>query len=179
MAGTNITIRVDDAAVRAALGALIAKVGKPAAALRDIGEYLLLATDQRFRAQRAPDGTPWAPNSDVTLLRALGRGGLSRRRTASGGRTLTASGARRLAVKMILRQKGFLQDTLRYDLTAGGTGLQFGTDRKYGAMQQFGGTRSQWPHLWGDIPARPFLGVTGEDSSEILALLRRHLVQAL
>ncbi|WP_248594777.1 hypothetical protein [Candidatus Accumulibacter contiguus] len=26
----------------------------------------------------------------------------------------------------------------------------------YAAMQQFGGTKARFPHLWGDIPARPF-----------------------
>lgn len=30
---------------------------------------------------------------------------------------------------------------------------------QYAAMQQFGGKKSEFPHLWGDIPARPFLPV--------------------
>jgi phage gpG-like protein len=29
----------------------------------------------------------------------------------------------------------------------------------YAAIQQFGGKKSEFPHLWGDIPARPFLPV--------------------
>ncbi|WP_157818048.1 phage virion morphogenesis protein [Candidatus Thiodictyon syntrophicum] len=171
MAGVNLTITVDDAAVRTALGALIAKVGKPAAALRDIGEYLLLATDRRFRAQAAPDGTPWAPNSDVTLLRHLNRGGKGFKKNGS----LSARGAKRLGSKRILRDSGLLQGSIRYQLEAGGAAVAIGTNRIYGAMQQFGGTRAQWPHLWGDIPARRFLGLAAADREEIRAILRRHL----
>ena len=29
----------------------------------------------------------------------------------------------------------------------------------YAAMQQFGGKKSMFPQLWGDIPARPFLPI--------------------
>ncbi|MFK3602796.1 hypothetical protein [Pseudomonas sp. AP19] len=31
-----------------------------------------------------------------------------------------------------------------------------GSDKPYAAMMQFGGG-ADFPHLWGDIPARPFL----------------------
>jgi phage gpG-like protein len=44
-------------------------------------------------------------------------------------------------------------------------------------MQQFGGTKSRWPHLWGSIPARPFLGVNPDDEREILDILRKHMLK--
>lgn len=178
MAGATVTvtISIEDAQVRAALARLVGRLRDPARAMRDIGEYLLRATDDRFRAQRAPDGTPWAPNSEVTLMRYLERKrGLSSKRLASGGRNLTARGAKLLGAKRILRQSGALQDTVRYQLAEGGRAVAVGTNRVYGAMQQFGGTKAQWPHLWGDIPARPFLGVSRSDGEELLRLVRRHL----
>jgi hypothetical protein len=124
MAGSSVTITVDDAQVRAALKDLLEQLHTPARALRDVGEYLLRATDTRFRQQRGPDGTPWPQLSDITLLRrlagtashggadgkpvgylsaeALGdlaakRGRMSKRKTTTGGRTLTKKGQKILA----------------------------------------------------------------------------------
>lgn len=178
MAGSTVTIALDDAELQRALAALSERLQQPAPALRDVGEYLLRSTDEHFRQERAPDGTPWPPLSDVTLLRRLQARSatLSKRRTATGGRTLTQKGAKVLGAAKILRDSGDLQDTIRYQLVDGGRALAVGTDRVYGAMQQFGGTRAQWPHLWGDIPARPFLGLDADDRAEILAIWQRHLL---
>lgn len=177
MAGASVDIELEDAELRAALSELIGKLRDPQSAMRDIGEHMLRSVDSNFKAQRAPDGSPWAQLSDVTLLRRITRrkGTLSKRRTETGGRTLTKKGQQILANARILRDSGNLQDTIAYQLTDGGRGVAVGTNRVYGAMQQFGGTRSQWPHLWGDIPARPFLGLSEADESAILAILRRHL----
>jgi phage gpG-like protein len=45
----------------------------------------------------------------------------------------------------------------------------------YTNMMQFGGTKSQFPHLWGDIPARPFVGVSDADKAAILDVISRRL----
>jgi phage gpG-like protein len=42
-------------------------------------------------------------------------------------------------------------------------------------MQQFGGSKSEFPHLWGDIPERPFLGISDDDRSNILDIVQSHL----
>ena len=47
----------------------------------------------------------------------------------------------------------------------------------YAAMQQFGGTKSQFPHLWGDIPARPFLGISTADKQNIRDIIGSYLVE--
>jgi len=172
---TGITLTVDDAALRRALDRLAHKVDDLSPALRDIGEYLVRTTDLRFRAEVAPDGTPWAQNSDTTLLRYLNKGGKG---FTKKGR-LSARGAKRLGMKKILRADGFLQDTIRYQLADGGRAVEIGTDRVYGAMQQFGGTKAQHPQLWGTIPARPFLGLSAADRAGILAILKRHIARGL
>jgi len=46
-------------------------------------------------------------------------------------------------------------------------------------MQQFGGTRSAFPNLWGDIPARPFLGISAEDEVAVLDIIDEWLTQAV
>jgi len=174
MAG--VTIQVDDAGVRQALGTLLARVQDPQPALRSLGEALLNSTKARFRAQRGPDGAAWKPNSDVTLLRYLTsrKGTLSKRKTATGGRTLTQKGAKALGAKAILYDRGRLFGTLRYQVSR--DSLAVGTDRRYGAMMQFGGSRTQYPHLWGDIPARPYLGLSAADRDTTLAIFRRFLL---
>jgi phage virion morphogenesis protein len=203
MSGAHITI--NDQEVRAKLADLLTQVKRPQRALRDIGEALLRSTDDRFRKEQAPDGTPWKQNSDVTLLRYLeGKGGLSKKTLKSGGRNLTQKGAKLLGQKKILRQSGALQDTIRYQLTGDGTGLELGTNRIYGAVMQFGaqmgefgrytqvwryrtyaegdfrkyaGTKQGFPIPWGHIPPRPYLGVSSADRQTILDILARHLNQ--
>jgi hypothetical protein len=46
-----------------------------------------------------------------------------------------------------------------------------GTNRVYAALQQFGGTRAQHSQLWGDIPVRPFLGISTDDRARIQEIL--------
>ncbi len=184
MSGSQVTITLEDAALKRALQDLQRTLASPDRAMRDIGEFMLRSTDQRFRAQVGPDGTPWEQLSEVTLLRRLTgtakdprKGNLSKKQTATGGRTLTKKGMKVLANAKILRDSGMLQDTIAYQLADGGRAVEIGTNRVYGAMQQFGGTKAQWPHLWGDIPARPFLGVSEADQDGILRILRRHLAR--
>jgi len=38
---------------------------------------------------------------------------------------------------------------------------------EYAAMQQFGGKKSEFAHLWADIPARPFIGLSPADLAGI------------
>ena len=48
-----------------------------------------------------------------------------------------------------------------------------------GALQQrYSGTKSSWPHLWGDIPARPYLGLSENDEQSILDIIRSYLASA-
>lgn len=177
MAGATLGIKItyDDRQVRQALERLAKAGGNMRAAFADIGEYLDLTTRARFDAERGPDGERWGPLADSTLRRAMlsgvkrGKGKKRRQLTRRGGGT-KAGAIRKLAGKRILVESGDLRDTLRYRATA--TGLEFGTDRKYGATHQFGDEAR-------GIPARPYLGINDEDRAEILGILRRHLDAAL
>lgn len=153
MAGTRqpITVEIDDREVRARLARLIQRVGAPREAMAEIGEALLNSTRERFSRQTDPEGNPWEPNSEVTLERKAPQ------------------------TKPLAGKTGLLRSTLRYQLTGDGKGVEIGSNRVYAAMQQFGGTKAQWPWLWGDIPARPFLGLSSADRAEILDILREYL----
>lgn len=156
MAGAMLDVAIDSSQVGKALEELGRRLDDLTTPLNDIGEYLHQSTDARFRSKVAPDGSPWAPLSPVTLAKKKGTG--------------------------ILREKGTLQDTLRKQVTS--TELAFGTDRPYGAVHQLGqkkgasGKTSKGSSIpWGDIPAREYLGVSTEDESEILLILGEYLME--
>ncbi|MBP2843749.1 phage virion morphogenesis protein [Pseudomonas sp. PNP] len=111
MAGAILEVAFDASVVGRELELLIERLGSLRTPLNDIAEYLHMSTDARARRQVAPDGTPWAPLSPRTLARKKGN--------------------------KILRDSGALLDTLRHQVTD--DGLDFGTDRPYGAIHQDGG----------------------------------------
>lgn len=182
MAGAHqpITIKANDAEIQSAFKALLAAGKNLNPVLQEIGEKLLQSTRQRFVDSRDPEGNLWAQNSDVTLLRAIG-GGLSKKATKTGGHTLTKPGMTRIASKKVLVLRGHLRDSLRYQANSGS--VLIGTNREYGAAQQFGMTkgyagndRRGHPVPWGNIPPRPFLGISAADKNDVIAILRDHLV---
>jgi phage virion morphogenesis protein len=119
--------------------------------MEDIGEYLLLAHQERNAKAIAPDGTPWAPLSTTTQTLK------PRHQTAP------------------LRLNDILLNQLIYQ--ADDSGLEFGSNMIYAAMQHFGGTtspKSMIPNK--TLPAREFIGVSLEDENVILDILQNYLV---
>lgn len=75
MADPIISVTYSDAEIRQRLQRLQRKVGDLTPAMKNIGEALILSTDDRFDKEIAPDGTPWKPNTAFTIAKkkALGR----------------------------------------------------------------------------------------------------------
>ena len=156
MAGARIEITFDDAEVRAALDRLLAPRTGRTPLMRDIGEHLLNTTRERFSAEKAPDGTPWAPLSELT----------KRRKKRNAGKVLTLSG--------ILR--GQLAYRAAPNHVAVGSPLLYAGTHQFGAQKgAFGATKRGAPIPFGNIPARPFLGLSPGDESEIRALVNDYL----
>ncbi|MDO9141451.1 MAG: phage virion morphogenesis protein [Methylobacter sp.] len=145
-----ISIDYNDTAVLNALRELAQHAGNLRPALKEIGEDLKESTKQRFGTYTGPDGVMWATNSDATYERKGDRSGIP------------------------LTDYGTLGNTIGYRLV-GNDEVQIGSPMEYAAMMQFGGTKDEFPHLWGDIPARPFLGISDADKDGILAVLRDYL----
>lgn len=166
-----VTLTLDDRAVLAALNDLSARVADVSPALREIGEELLPEWKARFDTTTGPDGQRWAPNSQTTILNYLaGRAGSFGRKTGK----LTSKGAGYAMAKKPLTRDGFLRDTLNYQID--GQSLLIGSPQKYAAVQQFGAQAREFGRApWGDIPARPFLGVSESDRRGILDILQAHL----
>lgn len=69
---------------------------------------------------------------------------------------------------------GELMDSIHYQLD-GDFAVEIGSAKDQAAMMQFGGTKEEFPHLWGDIPGREYLGFSAEDKAATLAVIQRHL----
>lgn len=150
-----IRIDIDDQNVRTALDRLIGRVEDASPAMREIGELLIERTRARFRQGQAPDGTPWAPPSPVTL-------------------------ARKRDPRPLFGESRRLSSEIAYE--AGSDFVEVGSSLVYSAVHQFGAakgafgrTRRGAPIPWGDIPARPFLGLADDDRRDVLEILGEHL----
>lgn len=143
----------DIEAVLPSLRNLKESIGNITPALEEIGEVLVESTKQRFESTTGPDGQRWEENSPVTLEHKR------------SNRPLTG-------------ETGSLMDEIAWQLHDRDT-LAIVSPMEYSAMQQFGGTKAEFPNLWGDIPARPILGISGEDSEEILDTIQSHLSAAM
>lgn len=166
-----ITIDLRNEAALSALDGLASRLETLRPALEEIGEEVAHSTMERFRTSTAPDGSAWVANSPVTVAGYLGVFGNSYKKDGS----LSKKGqARSSAKKPLIGESKDLSTTIAWQL-AGPTKVTVGSAKPYAAMQQFGGKRSQWPHLWGDIPARPFLGLSDADRSSILDIVSGYL----
>ncbi len=168
----SITVDFDDTRVQAVLDRIAAGVEHPSPLLKAWGEDLAESTKQRFATSTAPDGSTWPTNSQATFDAYLAK--LSGSYNKEGKRTGTKKGYLnkdgRLAAKGITTITGkkpliglgrTLSTTIYYRVE--GDTLYVGSPQVYAAMQQFGGSKSKFPNLWGDIPARPFLGLSDQD----------------
>jgi phage virion morphogenesis protein len=141
------SVEIKDEAVTAALMRASAQMDDMTPLFWDIGEILVDSTIVRFGSGTAPDGSKWAPKSQTTLNK------------------YGARKSNRVDARPLFGPSGMLSTQIFYSAEA--DQVQIVSNRPYAAMMQFGGTKAQFPHLWGNIPARPFLGVSEDDRVNI------------
>lgn len=183
-----ITVRLDDTAVLARLTEIARKVDDLSPAMRSIGVAMTESTKQRFSDSTGPDGQRWARLAASTVLGRLAQitGGVTgsyRTRGAKKGAvnkdgSLSKRSRRALENVKPLVDTGMLQDTIRYQLTPGGNGVEIGTNRFAGEWEG-GAAVHQFGNRKGKIPARPFLGLSASDERAVLDVLDRFLRQAV
>jgi phage gpG-like protein len=159
----EIVIKTEGAdAITAYLSTIAERTRNMRPIMKAIGERVAEQTKMRFQhGGPAPDGTPWKPPVSPNPKRL---------------RTLTVS--------------GHLRDSIRYQLI-GNDSVAVGTNKIYAAIHQLGGRTSAhdiFPirkkalktpfglfkkvrHPGSNIPARPFLGLSSENSSEIVEII--------
>lgn len=165
-----LSITIDDREVLDGLDDLLKTLTRPGPLFTEIGEYLVGSTKQRFADGAGPDGVRWVMNSRATIEAHLGR----YKNTARKDGRINARGAAVVQSKRPLIGQGRSLSTQIY-YQVGGNELRWGSPMVYAAMQHFGGTKAQFPKLWGDIPARPFLGLSDADEREIGDIVGRYL----
>lgn len=151
--------------------------------LKEIGEDQAEATKRRFASATDPDGNAWAPNSAVTLANYSAL--FARKKDGS----LTKRSEQKLAGKKPgTGETRMLATTINYqpqgdDAVSIGSPMVYASTFHYGAKSgEFGfgmyATRNgSFPIPWGDIPARPFLGMSQADRENVVSLVRAYFLE--
>lgn len=121
----------------------------------EVGSLLEDQTKRRIEDEKtAPDGTPWAPWSPTYAARLKKRN--------------------RTTARSLLVGEGSLRDSIQNLVV--GSDIMVGTNMVYGAIHQFGGdTSSGHP----PIPARPYLGLSAENATEVEDLVLTRVTEVL
>lgn len=138
--------------------------------LAEIGEDQTESTKRRFSTAKSPDGTPWAQNSATTIARY---GDLFARKK-DGTRTKKTE-AKIAGKKPLTGETRALATTINYQVLSDNE-VGTGSPMVYAAMMNHGGKKSDFPHLWGDIPARVFLGASEADKINIADLVGSYML---
>lgn len=148
MSGVTLSVSIQDQAVRRLFEKLSQRTGNLRPALMSMGEYMVRRTFERFGKEQDPWGRPWRTLSKRTLER------------------------KKPGLKILQGTTSLLRDTNVYKLV-GGSSVEIGNNRIYGAIQQLGGKAGRGHKV--TIPARPYLGVNDRDEKEFEAILTDYL----
>lgn len=165
------------------LHGLVERAGNMQPVLKEIGVDMQESAIQRFSTTTAPDGTPWARNSAVTLLN------YSQRFARNKNGTLKPDGVRAMGAKKPGTVEGTLANhSISFQVKSEsevsiGSSMPYAGTFHYGAQSgEFGmaGYKTRngiFPIPWGNIPARPFLGASEDDKANIVRLVQSYLLE--
>lgn len=153
MTGIVHEFTLDSAAAQAALARL--SPGLLAQLSDEVGALVEDQTKRRIADEKtAPDGTPWAPWSPKYASR------LQRRN--------------KVTARSLLVGEDNLRDSIQNLVT--GTDIVVGSNLIYAAIHQFGGDTSRGHPA---IPARPYLGLSIENATEVEDLVLHRVEELL
>ena len=162
----DIKIQLDDAEVQRGLNRLVTAGSDLSPAMRVIATQLADRAEASFQTEAAPGGAPWPKLKPSTVRDRT-------RLDHAGNKMLQRSGA---LVRSILADWG--------PATAvAGTNVPYARTHQFGAKKGQFGTGSyktrdgSFPIPWGDIPARPFLGVSPGDAEKIKQTLLEFIAE--
>lgn len=154
-------IVVDDRSVLEAFNRLLATGQDPRPQLDTIGDDLANNIRLRIRESRSPDGSPFAPLSPVTIARRRGGG--------KGAKPLLDTG----------RFANGISHRVDANSVEVGTNAIQGPMLHFGAAKgAFGRTSRGAPIPWGNVPARPWLGVSVDDRAGMLEVFAEAIQRA-
>ena len=149
-----IRIELKEDEITAALASLSRALVNKTPVMQEIGEYMVASTQDRVARGLTPEGTPFAPRSQTTLA-------IYAAKKFSYGLPLNRSGVMR---------SGIFSEASENEVTIGSNAIQ-------SAVMQFGAAKGSLggSSPWGNIPARPFLGVSDDDRTNIIAIIEEWL----
>ncbi|MDH5524451.1 MAG: phage virion morphogenesis protein [Desulfobulbaceae bacterium] len=147
MAGSAIEFKVDSRDVMQNLGAMIQRIEHPKDAYEIIGEIATVSILRNFEVGGRPQA--WEPLKQVTLDQK------------NGSKILMEQG-----------MAGGLAGSINYK--AKSDKVLIGTNKKYGAIHQFGGQAGRGKKV--TIPARPYLVLQDEDWTEMAEALKDYIL---
>jgi phage virion morphogenesis protein len=151
-----LTVELENQRIQNVLREIERAVSDLTPLMRAVAAELAQQTEQNFENEGRPE---WAELSDTTTERRSKNGNWP-------GQILQVSAAG-LAASITTH--------------ASHSSALVGSNKPYAAMMQFGGEQADFPHLWGDIPGRPYLPMSVEGQLQpqtaeaILELALRHL----
>ncbi|WP_405119209.1 phage virion morphogenesis protein [Pseudomonas leptonychotis] len=156
-----ITVSLDHDRLQAALRKVEWAVGDLAPLMRGVAVELASITEENFENE-GQGSNDWVDLSEVTTSR--------REKTGNWPGQMLQVSAAGLAASITTH--------------ADDSSALVGSNKPYAAMMHFGGDKSDFPHLWGDIPGRAYLpmdadGVLQPEAEEaILDLAMAHIEKA-
>jgi phage gpG-like protein len=174
----NIGITIDDREIRRGLEALTARLDNLKPVFTKIGTLYMRRVLENFAGERDPEGNAWPRLSAVTLMLQLARNKGFRKGTKTGLHkgALNKAGRSFLQNKMLLVERGWLKDDVKFQATKDGVTIGAGGSRSgdYAAAQQFGTLKAGRGRKT-RIPARPFLAMN-DGTSLRLALRDKQMI---
>ncbi len=167
MAGIQFTVTLEDQAINRALVGLAAASLDMTEPMDAIGRVLVNGAVERIGTTNVtPQGEAWEP---------------SQRAKEKGGKTLHDSGALMRSINawaapdhVVVGTNVLYAAVHQFGATTGSLGAWVGTDKNGRDMTVLS--------PWGDILARPYLGISDDEETSIIELLRDHygdIIEAL
>ncbi len=162
-------IELQTAEAQRVLDELIRRMTDFSQPMQDIGELMVESTRQNFVEGSSPDGVPWAPKSQATLdAYAARKETVSTKPLIGPSRTLSTTIFAQPSPTSVSWGSAMIQAAvMQFGAQAGEFGATIGRDKN--------GREFMVSTTWGDIPARPFIGVGEDDETAIVATLEEWL----
>ncbi|MDX8354345.1 phage virion morphogenesis protein [Cognatiyoonia sp. IB215182] len=144
-----ITVELDAAELDRVLRQLAVGLSDMSDLMNDLGNYMLVAHQDRVQRGEQPDGQPFALRSETTIDRYI---------------------ADDLPFGQPLNQSGTMRQQMAYNY--GSDYVAMGSNAIQAAVMHFGAEKGSLGSgaPWGDIPARPFIGLSDQDESEMMGV---------
>lgn len=186
---TGVQITIEDAAVNAAIDRVDKAGGDTLSLMHEFVSAMLFSVERRFETETAPDGTPWTPLRPRTAARRIGgkRRGTENILRVTGRLYQSLTGeasAREAAVGTNLHYAGIHQTGGTIDVPERSATIRL---RKVKGRTRFA-KRAHKRARDVDVtigahqivvPARPYLGFSETDRTELLAIAEDHFQAAI